>query len=109
MNVVRLSIMWTAIFPNKSGVIDQQYINKVKEIVESLGKHGIYTILNLHQDLLSNYFCGEGMPDYLVKPYIKKKYFSLPRATKYKSGRKGTSSDRGVQKQSSHIWDILFC
>ena len=33
-------------------------------IVNLLGKRGIYTLLDCHQDLLSPKFCGEGVPDF---------------------------------------------
>ena len=32
----------------------------------SSGKHGIYTLLDMHQDVLSHKFCGEGVPDWAV-------------------------------------------
>ncbi len=30
------------------------------------GTYGIYTILDMHQDILSEKFCGEGIPDWAV-------------------------------------------
>lgn len=29
-------------------------------------KYGIYTLLDMHQDILSEKFCGEGIPDWAV-------------------------------------------
>ena len=35
-------------------------------IVEKLWAAGIYSILDLHQDILSPRICGEGLPDWMV-------------------------------------------
>ena len=32
----------------------------------SAGSYGIYTLLDMHQDVLSDKFCGEGIPDWAV-------------------------------------------
>ena len=31
------------------------------------GEHGVYVMLDMHQDGLSEYFCGEGLPHWAVK------------------------------------------
>jgi endoglycosylceramidase len=49
---------------------NQTYLDQIENIVNELGYRGIYTILDLHQDLLSRYFCGEGIPDWAVLPFI---------------------------------------
>ena len=61
-NVVRLQWMWNAFEP-----IDNQfnltYLNKIETIVNNLGKNGIYTILDSHQDELGDKYCSEyGLP-----------------------------------------------
>ena len=50
------------------GQYNETYIQKVDEIVKLLAKHGIYTLLDMHQDVLSPKFCVEGMPDWIVNP-----------------------------------------
>ena len=30
-------------------------------------KYGIYTLLDMHQDVFSGKFCGEGVPDWAVE------------------------------------------
>ena len=34
--------------------------------VHRAAKYGIYTLLDAHQDVLSEKFCGEGIPDWAV-------------------------------------------
>src|SRR3990167_6636 len=68
MNVVRLTFYWEAVEPVR-GVYNQTYINNMKKIVETCAKYDIYVFLDLHQDVASKKFCGEGMPDWAVKDY----------------------------------------
>ena len=35
-------------------------------IYTSAGKYGIYSLLDMHQDDLSDKLCGEGIPDWAV-------------------------------------------
>lgn len=65
MNFVRLGMMWPGIEPSR-GHIDLDYLNRVTRIVKMLGKHGIYTLLDVHQDIGPGAFCGEGIPHYYV-------------------------------------------
>ena len=43
--------MWSGVEPEE-GLINQTYINILKEVVENYGNEGIYTILDMHQDVL---------------------------------------------------------
>lgn len=33
--------------------------------MDKMGERGIYTIIDMHQDLMSRLYCGEGAPDYI--------------------------------------------
>ena len=52
------------------------YIRELKNLVDRLGSYGIVTLLDFHQDLLSEYFCGEGMPDWAV--FVDNSTFTFP-------------------------------
>eukprot|EP00128_Syssomonas_multiformis_P014358 Colp12_sorted_trinity150504_noHs@8228 len=65
-NVVRLGLIWKGAEPQR-GQYDIAYIKELKRITEMLASRGIYTILDNHQDLMSEKFCGEGAPDYIVE------------------------------------------
>src|SRR3990167_2706406 len=66
-NVVRLGVMWPGVMPT-SGTVNATYLQVMRGIVDMLGARGIYTIVDLHQDVFSRKFCGEGAPDWLVEP-----------------------------------------
>ena len=85
-DVVRLGIEWEGLEPGTGGVDDpaictpgapgqpgqlnvatlDAYLAHVKATVDLLGSDGIYTLLDMHQDLYSSVFGGEGAPAWAV-------------------------------------------
>ena len=43
-NGIRLGVMWTGVEPTE-GNYSQEYLGKMKEIVDLAGKYGIYTMI----------------------------------------------------------------
>jgi endoglycosylceramidase len=76
-NVVRLGVMWPAVEPTR-GVFNKAYVTQMRSLVDKLGSHGIYTIVDCHQDLYNRKFCGEGAPDWAVVIPSGKKPFPEP-------------------------------
>lgn len=60
-NVVRLGIIWAALEP-EPGVYNTAYLDSIKSTVNMLAGYGIYTMLDMHQDLYSSSLGGEGAP-----------------------------------------------
>ncbi len=48
-NVVRLNLSWSALEPSR-GTFDQAYLDKVTQAVGWAKQHGIYIVLDMHQD-----------------------------------------------------------
>ena len=68
-NLVRLGIIWEAV-ERGPGVYDYEYLDKMTEIIDNLGKNGIMVIVDAHQDLFSRTLCGEGVPTFYAKDLI---------------------------------------
>jgi endoglycosylceramidase len=60
-NVVRLGVDWAALEP-APGVFNTSYLDSIEQTVKTLGQHGIYSILDMHQDAWGTAFGGEGAP-----------------------------------------------
>jgi endoglycosylceramidase len=81
-NVVRLGIDWAAVEP-EPGIIDTDYLAGINATVQTLADHGIYTVIDMHQDLYSAVFKGEGAPAWathtggLPNPNLTKPLFGL--------------------------------
>ena len=65
-DVVRLGVIYGAIEP-RPGVFNHRYIASVAETVALLASHGVYTLLDFHQDEMNEEFGGEGFPSWSVQ------------------------------------------
>lgn len=63
VNVYRLGTMWPGAEP-KFGEYNSTYFQQLTGITNAAAKYGIYSLLDMHQDVLSEKFCGEGVPDF---------------------------------------------
>lgn len=58
-NVVRLGMSWSALEPTR-GELDQAYVDQVVDAVASAKEHGLYVVLDMHQDSWWNVGSAEG-------------------------------------------------
>lgn len=65
-NLVRLGVMWEAIEKSENEY-DLELLDKYFNLVQELGRNGIYTIIDAHQDVLSRQTCGEGIPAFYAR------------------------------------------
>ena len=85
-NVVRLGLEWQALEPGSGGpnqpkictpgtagdphefnrAVAEAYLRHVAATVKLLSRYGIYTLLDMHQDVYNANFRGEGAPDWAV-------------------------------------------
>ncbi len=63
-DAVRLIIIWAGLEP-APGTIDQQYLDQIQQEVQICKNDGLYVLLDMHQDLYSQYLCnGDGAPEW---------------------------------------------
>src|SRR5690242_18335922 len=62
-NVVRLGVVFGAVMP-QPGVIDQSYVAGIAHTTRVLQNHGIYTLLDFHQDGYGPGVHGNGFPEW---------------------------------------------
>ena len=65
-NTVRLGLIYKAIEP-QPGHYDDAYLQRIENTVNTLGRHGIVSLLDFHQDMYNEKFQGEGWPDWAVR------------------------------------------
>ena len=66
-NAMRVGVMWRAVEPAPLQY-NHTYLEIMRELVDSLGAAGIYSLIDSHQDDMSRKFCGEGFPDFAAMP-----------------------------------------
>ncbi|WP_245906702.1 cellulase family glycosylhydrolase [Mycolicibacterium palauense] len=94
-NVVRLGVIWAAVEP-EPGVIDTAYLDSIGQTVELLADHGIYTVIDMHQDNYSGAFQGEGAPDWATQTGGKRN----PEA--------GFPGNYYLNPAEAHAWDMFW-
>jgi hypothetical protein len=52
---IRLLLAWEAIQPDGPGSFDTEYLAYIREIVRIAGEHGLYVLLDMHQDMFSRH------------------------------------------------------
>lgn len=55
-NTVRLLWLWEAVYPEKKGKPDKEYLAYFEELIKLAEKHGIYVMINLHENLWGRHF-----------------------------------------------------
>ena len=61
---------------------NETYLAEMVKLVNKLGENGIYTMLDFHQDIISEKFCGDGVPVWLIDEIKGYKTFPFPLAKK---------------------------
>jgi endoglycosylceramidase len=64
-DTVRLGLIYKAVEP-EPGQYDASYIDKLRSTERMLAAHGIFSLVDFHQDLYNEKFGGEGFPDWAV-------------------------------------------
>ena len=70
MNVVRLGVLFNAVMP-QPGVVNTSYLDAARATIRTLAAHGIYTLVDAHQDVMGARFCGEGFAEWAVQKALK--------------------------------------
>src|SRR4051794_33426696 len=62
---IRLGVIWKRLEP-APGKFDDGYLESVAATVATLAQHGIYSLIDFHQDMWNEKFQGEGAPDWAI-------------------------------------------
>lgn len=65
-NLVRHAWHWEGIEPNQNN-IDTSYVNRKLKRVQWFVQESLQVMIDLHQDLYCQRFCGNGFPDWMVR------------------------------------------
>lgn len=72
VNIVRLGITWAALEENR-GEYSRETAGILHEFAKRCEKENIYVMPDMHQDLFSHYFHGDGAPEWAVDHSLKSK------------------------------------
>ena len=75
INIVRLGVLWVGVMP-APGQLNHTYLEAARSMVRMLAAHGIYTLIDAHQDVMGARFCGEGFPSWAVEKALRLSSFN---------------------------------
>jgi endoglycosylceramidase len=64
-SVLRLGVDFRGLMP-VPGMVDAAYVEHLAETVDVFGRHGLFVLLDFHQDGFSPMFNGNGLPDWMA-------------------------------------------
>lgn len=65
-NSARIGNLWVGISPNESGEVRSDYLEAWNRVVQQLAANRIWMLFDFHQDLLGEFYGGEGVPAWAV-------------------------------------------
>jgi endoglycosylceramidase len=65
VDALRVPFVWAAVEPTQ-GTYDTDYLMRYDALLDAAWARGMYTIVDFHQDVYSDVFCGDGFPDWTV-------------------------------------------
>ncbi|KAI9475855.1 MAG: putative cellulase [Benjaminiella poitrasii] len=77
VNAVRLGHHWAGSEPVREQY-NQTFLDIMKQQTKLAEDHGIYVLVDVHQDILAPQFCGHGVPDWFVKSNWVSKLMRFP-------------------------------
>jgi endoglycosylceramidase len=75
-DLVRLGVLWAGVEPEPvdldggsapPGGFDESYLGALSELVATFADHGVYVLLDMHQDLYGPRFGGDGAPSWAAR------------------------------------------
>ncbi len=54
-NSIRLLVIWEGVEPERRGAYDEEYLSYIRRVVEVAHDHGIYVLMDFHQDMFSRH------------------------------------------------------
>jgi endoglycosylceramidase len=65
IDAMRVPFTWAALEPTQ-GQNDSAWLAQYKQILDAAWAHGIWTVIDFHQDVYCESFCGDGFPSWTV-------------------------------------------
>jgi endoglycosylceramidase len=66
LNFVRILVLWDGIEP-EPGKYDTAYFARIRERLDWCSEAGLYAVVDMHQDLYSSKYGGDGAPDWAIR------------------------------------------
>jgi endoglycosylceramidase len=96
IDAMRVPFTWAALEPTQ-GQNDADWLSRFQQLLDAAWSRGIWTVLDFHQDVYSEVFCGDGFPSW-----------TIPNASPHQCPNTGWSfeyfNDKDVQAAFDAFW-----
>lgn len=65
INTLRVPFTWAAVEPTE-GTYDAAFLGRYDALIDGAWARGMFTIIDFHQDVYADVFCGDGFPDWTL-------------------------------------------
>jgi endoglycosylceramidase len=65
IDALRVPFVWAAVEPNE-GSYDEAFLARYDAFLDAAWARGMFTIVDFHQDVYADVFCGDGFPDWTL-------------------------------------------
>ncbi len=65
IDAIRVPFTWAALEPTE-GTYDLDWLSRYRQLLDAAWARGIWTVIDFHQDVYSESFCGDGFPSWTI-------------------------------------------
>ena len=65
VDVLRVPFVWAAVEPTR-GMDDEVFLKRYDALLDGAWKRGIRTVVDFHQDIYGEFYCGDGFPAWTI-------------------------------------------
>src|SRR5206468_1972169 len=97
IDTMRVPFTWAAVEPTQ-GKDDEDFLKRYDALLDAAWARGIWTILDFHQDVYAENFCGDGFPSWTIPDPKPAPHHDCP------SWGLEYFGDKGVQGAFDRLW-----
>jgi len=108
-SVIRLLVTWSRIEPTK-GEIDESYLDQVDEYVQAAADHGMYSVIDMHQDAYTAFLSTDDPADCVAGTTPAKGWDGAPEWAVLSDGLSTclAGSDRNSSPAVNRAWNNFY-
>ncbi len=77
IDALRVPFVWAAVEPTQ-GTYDQAFLSRYDALLDGAWARGMYTVVDFHQDVYADVYCGDGFPDWTLPPPLPAPHDDCP-------------------------------
>jgi endoglycosylceramidase len=114
IDALRVPFVWAAVEPTQ-GAYDPAFLARYDALLDGAWARGMFTIVDFHQDVYADVYCGDGFPDWTLPPPLPAPHDDCPNWGGEYLGNAGVqtafdrfwATDSTVRPPYNALWDMM--